>query len=73
MISIHKKPFYFLGISAFYHNGAAVLIKNGQTLFACEDERLTTIKGDAAFPVQSISFVLNEAKTKAKRSKEICG
>jgi carbamoyltransferase len=45
---------YILGISAYYHDSAACLIKDGQIVFAVEEERFTRIKHDNQFPIQSI-------------------
>ena len=52
---------YILGISAFYHDSAAALIKNGQLLYAAEEERFTRIKHDNQFPASAIDFCLKEA------------
>ena len=41
---------YILGISAFYHDSAACLIKNGKIIAAVQEERFTRIKHDKAFP-----------------------
>ncbi|MBQ8029711.1 MAG: carbamoyltransferase [Clostridia bacterium] len=51
---------YILGISAFYHNSAAALIKNGKIVAASEEERFTRIKGDSSFPINSIMFCLEK-------------
>ena len=56
------KKVYILGISAFYHNSAAALVKNGKIVAAAEEERFTRIKGDASFPVKAISFCLEKEK-----------
>lgn len=50
-----------LGISAFYHDSAACIVKNGKVLCAIEEERFTEIKHDASFPVNSIKWVLEKA------------
>lgn len=50
-----------LGISAYYHDSAAVLIKNGQILAAAEEERFTRIKHDNNFPYKAINYCLQEA------------
>jgi carbamoyltransferase len=50
---------YILGISAFYHDSAAVLLKDGQIIGAVEEERLSRIKGDSDFPIRSINYLLN--------------
>lgn len=47
-----------LGISAFYHDSAAVLIENGTILAAIHEERLSRIKHDKSFPVKAIEFCL---------------
>ncbi|MAZ49365.1 MAG: hypothetical protein CME65_12460 [Halobacteriovoraceae bacterium] len=51
---------YTLGISAFYHDSAAALIKNGKVIFAAQEERFTRIKGDSNFPTNAIRFLLTE-------------
>ncbi len=51
---------YILGISALYHDSAAALIKNGEILFAAQEERFTRKKHDPSFPYNSINFVLKE-------------
>ena len=50
---------YILGISAFYHDSAATLIKNGTIISAAQEERFTRKKHDSGFPKNSINFVLN--------------
>lgn len=52
---------YILGISAFYHDSAAVLIKDGVIVVALEEERFSRIKHDNAFPFQAIKVCLKEA------------
>ena len=49
---------YILGLSAFYHDSAAVLLRNGKIAWAVQEERFTRIKHDAAFPHESIKFIL---------------
>ena len=48
---------YILGISCGYHDSAASLIKDGNVLGACEEERFTGIKHDNSFPIKSISYL----------------
>ena len=50
-----------LGISAFYPDSAAALIRDGQIVTAAQEERFTRKKHDAGFPVQAISFCLERA------------
>ncbi len=52
---------YILGISAFYHDSAASIIRNGEIIAAVQEERFTRIKNDASFPVYSIKYCLKQA------------
>ena len=49
---------YILGISAYYHDSAACLFRNGTLLGAAEEERFTGIKGDKSFPKKTIDWLL---------------
>ena len=49
---------YILGISAFYHDSSAALIKDGEIISAVQEERFTRIKYDSGFPKQSIKYIL---------------
>ena len=51
---------YILGVSAFYHDAAAALIKDGKIIAASQEERFTRIKHDAALPFHSIDYCLKE-------------
>ena len=53
---------YILGISSFYHDSAAALIKNGEIIAAAQEERFTRKKHDESFPVNAILFCLSEEK-----------
>ncbi len=52
---------YILGISAYYHDSAAALIKDGEILAAAQEERFSRIKNDSSFPVKSINYCLSIA------------
>ncbi len=52
---------YIMGISAFYHDSAACLLKDGKIIAAAQEERFTRKKHDAEFPAQSIKYCLKEA------------
>ena len=52
---------YILGISAFYHDSASALIKNGKIIAAAQEERFTRLKNDAGFPYKAINYCLEEA------------
>ena len=50
-----------LGISAYYHDSAACLLRDGQVVAAVSEERLTRRKHDAAFPVHAVQACLKQA------------
>jgi carbamoyltransferase len=54
-------PTYILGISAFYHDSAACLLRGGEIVAAAQEERFTRKKGDADFPGQSVACCLGAA------------
>ncbi len=53
-----------LGISAFYHDSAACILKNGEIIAAAQEERFTRKKHDPSYPHNSIEFVLKFANLK---------
>ena len=55
-----------LGISAFYHDSAACVIKDGKIMAAAQEERFTRKKHDQDFPVNAISYCLNEIGVKSR-------
>src|SRR3972149_5457032 len=55
---------YILGISAYYHDSAAALIKDGEIIAAAQEERFTRIKHDQEFPKNAISYCLRESGIK---------
>ena len=50
-----------LGVSAFYHDGAAALITDGEVVAAAQEERFTRKKHDAGFPRKAVEYCLLEA------------
>ena len=52
---------YILGISCFYHDAAACLIKDGKIVAAAEEERFSRVKHDIRFPINAINFCLKKA------------
>ena len=50
-----------LGISAFYHDGAAALVVDGEVVAAVQEERFTREKYDPRFPAQSVKYCLGAA------------
>lgn len=52
---------YVLGISCYFHDAAAALIKDGVLVAAAEEERFSRIKHDASFPQRAIDYCLEAA------------
>ena len=53
-----------LGISAFYHDSAACILKNGKIVAAAQEERFTRKKHDPSYPKNAINFVLDYSDLK---------
>ena len=53
---------YILGISSYYHDSAACIIRNGEIIAAAQEERFTRKKHDQNFPTNAIKYCLKEAK-----------
>ena len=51
---------HILGISAFYHDSAACLLRDGEIVAAASEERFTRVKGDASFPGEAVDFCLSK-------------
>jgi carbamoyltransferase len=51
---------YILGLSAFYHDSAACLLRGGEIVAAAQEERFTRRKGDADFPAHAVDYCLRE-------------
>jgi carbamoyltransferase len=49
-----------LGISAFYHDAAAALVRDGTIVAAAQEERFTRVKHDERFPINAIRYCLRE-------------
>ena len=56
-----------LGISAYYHDSAACLLKNGEIIAAAQEERFTRKKHDSNFPTHAINYCLKEAQIVASQ------
>lgn len=52
---------YILGLSGYYHDSAAVLLKDGEIVAAAQEERFSRKKHDARFPVNALNYCLAEA------------
>ena len=60
-----------LGISAFYHDSAACILKDGKIIAAAQEERFTRKKHDPRYPKNAIQFVLNYANLKLSEIDQI--
>ena len=60
-----------LGISAFYHDSAASILKNGEIIAAAQEERFTRKKHDPSYPLNAIDFVLKYANLKLSEVDQI--
>ncbi len=59
---MNKKTTYILGISAYYHDSAACIVKDGEILAAAQEERFTRKKHDFRFPINAINFCMDFAR-----------
>ena len=57
---------YILGISAYYHDSASALLKDGEIIAASQEERFTRKKHDARFPKSAINYCLESAGISVK-------
>ena len=60
-----------LGISAFYHDSAACILKDGKIIAAAQEERFTRKKHDPSYPHNAIKFVLEYANLKLSEVDQI--
>ncbi len=60
-----------LGISAFYHDSAACILKDGEIIAAAQEERFTRKKHDSSYPRNAIDFVLNFSNLKLSEVDQI--
>ena len=66
------KNFIVLGISCFYHDSSAVIVKNGEILTALQEERFTRKKFDNNFPFFSINECLKQNNLTISEINSIC-
>ena len=60
-----------LGISAFYHDSAACLLKDGKIIAAAQEERFSRKKHDPRYPHHAVEFVLNYSRMKLSEIDQI--
>jgi carbamoyltransferase len=63
---------YIIGISAFYHDSSACLFRNGQLVFACEEEKFTGIKHDSSFPFRTLDYIFKYYKLNRDMIDAVC-
>jgi carbamoyltransferase len=56
---VRVSPNYILGISAYYHDSAACLLRDGDIIAAAQEERFTRKKADASFPRRAVDYCLS--------------
>ena len=56
-----NRGIWILGISGYYHDSAACIIKDGHIIAAAQEERFSRKKHDARFPIHAITYCLQEA------------
>ena len=57
---------YVLGISCYYHDASAALLKDGKIVAAAEEERFTRKKHDTSFPIHAIRYCLKNQNISIK-------
>jgi carbamoyltransferase len=63
---------YIIGISSFYHDSSVCLFRNGQLIYACEEEKFTGIKHDSSFPKNSLNYIIRRYKISRDKIESIC-
>ncbi len=62
---------YILGLSCYYHDSAAALLKNGEIIAAAQEERFTRKKHDSRFPINAIKYCLDSQSISVDEVNEI--
>ena len=57
---------FILGISAYYHDSAACLVKDGDIIAAAQEERFSRKKHDSSFPYHAVRYCLQEGSIRSK-------
>ena len=55
---------YILGLSCYFHDSAAALIKNGEIISAAQEERFSRKKHDDRFPINAVKYILQSKNLK---------
>ena len=68
---INSMDQYILGLSCYYHDSAAALLKNGEIIAAAQEERFSRKKHDSRFPKNAISYCLKSQGINLSEVKEV--
>lgn len=60
-----------LGVSAFYHDSAACLVRDGEIVAAAQEERFTRVKHDPGFPHHAVRYCLEEASLTSEKALDL--
>lgn len=63
---------YIIGISSNYHDSSVCLFRNGQLIYACEEEKFTGIKHDSSFPINSLNYIYKQYKLTKDKVEVVC-
>lgn len=63
---------YTIGISAYYHDSSACLFRDGQLVFACEEEKFTGVKHDSSFPTNTLNYIFKKYRLTKNDIEVIC-
>jgi len=63
---------YIIGISAFYHDSSVCLFKNGELIFACEEEKFSGIKHDSSFPSKVLDYIFKKYNISKSEIECVC-
>jgi len=63
---------YVIGISSYYHDSSVCLFKNGELVFACEEEKFTGVKHDYRFPVNALRYIYKKYNIKKNDVEMVC-
>ena len=63
---------YIIGISAFYHDSSVCLFKNGELIFACEEEKFSGIKHDSSFPSTVLNYIFKKYNISKSEIECVC-
>jgi len=62
---MNARPCWVVGISAFYHDAAAALLRDGEIVAAAQEERFSRRKHDPRFPANALNYCLEQAQIEA--------